>query len=139
MAKGILDFATFAVKMAPQFWERVSEERKRPIALAPRNPQPDKWPQIGLHAAWIGHSTVFLSIDGFTILTDPVFSSKIGINFGAVTIGLKRLVAPSVVLANLPRPDLILLSHAHMDHFDIPSLRGLEHPESALITAASTS
>ena len=71
---------------------------------------------------------MFLSLDGFTILTDPVFSAKIGINFGPMTIGLKRLVAPAVPFAEFPRPDLILLSHAHMDHFDIPSLRELEHP-----------
>ncbi len=134
-----MGLAGFAAKMAPQFLERVSEERKRPILVAPRRPDPDAWPLVGLHAAWIGHSTVFLSLDGFTILTDPVFSAKIGINFGPMTIGLKRLVAPAVSLAELPRPDLILLSHAHMDHFDIPSLRGLEHPESAVVTASRTS
>jgi len=125
--------------MAPQFIERVQEERKRPIKVAPHHPALDEWPQTGLHAAWIGHSTVFLSLDGFTILTDPVFSAKIGVNFGPMTIGLKRLVAPAAPFAELPRPDLILLSHAHMDHFDIPSLRALEHPESAVVTASRTS
>jgi L-ascorbate metabolism protein UlaG (beta-lactamase superfamily) len=139
MAKKLLEMATFAVKMAPQFFERVAEERQRPIASAPRRPSLHEWPQVGLHAAWIGHSTVLLSIDGFTILTDPVFSSKIGINFGAVTIGLKRLVEPAVQISAFPRPDLILLSHAHMDHFDLPSLRRLGNRESAVITAASTS
>lgn len=134
-----MGLAGFAAKMAPQFIERVSEERKRPILIAPRHPSLHQWPQIGLHAAWIGHSTVFLSLDGFTILTDPVFSAKIGINFGPMTIGLKRRVAPAVPLAELPRPDLILLSHAHMDHFDIPSLRTLEHPASTVVTASRTS
>ena len=139
MAKGILSLANFAVKMAPQFLERVSEERNRPILPAPQRPRIHDWPQTGLHAAWIGHSTVLLSIDGFTILTDPVFSAKIGINFGAMTIGLKRLVAPALQISAFPRPDLILLSHAHMDHFDLPSLRRLANRESMLVTAPSTS
>jgi len=138
VVKDIVGLAGFAAKMAPQFIERVQEERKRPIKQAPHHPDLSQWPQTGLHAAWIGHSTVFLSLDGFTILTDPVFSAKIGVNFGPMTIGLKRLVAPAVPFENLPRPDLILLSHAHMDHFDIPSLRSLEHPESAVVMASRT-
>jgi L-ascorbate metabolism protein UlaG (beta-lactamase superfamily) len=138
MPKGILSLANFAVKMAPQFLERVSEERNRPILPAPRRPLVHEWPQTGLHAAWIGHSTVLISIDGFTILTDPVFSAKIGINFGAMTIGLKRLIEPAVQISAFPRPDLILLSHAHMDHFDLPSLRRLANKESTVVTAAST-
>ena len=138
MPNGILGLANFAVKMAPQFLERVSDERNRPILPTPRRPLLHEWPKTGLHAAWIGHSTVYLSIDGFTIVTDPVFSSKIGINFGAITIGLKRLVEPAVQVSAFPRPDLILLSHAHMDHFDIPTLRRLGHRESTVVTASST-
>ncbi len=134
-----MGLAGFAAKMAPQFIERMSEECKRPILEATRHPDLREWPHTGLHAAWIGHSTVLVSLDGFTILTDPVFSAKIGINFGPMTIGLKRLVAPAASIAELPHPDLILLSHAHMDHFDIPSLRKLEHRHTAVVTASRTS
>jgi len=104
-----------------------------------RTPIIAAWPSTGLHATWLGHSTVLLSIDGFTILTDPVFSKRIGLNFGPVTVGFKRLVAPALALDKIPPPDLILLSHAHMDHFDLPTLRKLENPHSTVITAASTS
>jgi L-ascorbate metabolism protein UlaG (beta-lactamase superfamily) len=97
------------------------------------------WPDEGLHAAWLGHSTVLLKIDGVTILTDPVFSRRIGLNFGPVTIGIKRLVEPALRLKQVPRPDLILLSHAHMDHFDIPSLSLLESGKTRVITASRTS
>ena len=41
----------------------------------------------GLHAAWLGHSTVLLKIDGYTILTDPVFSTRAGIHLGPITLG----------------------------------------------------
>jgi L-ascorbate metabolism protein UlaG (beta-lactamase superfamily) len=125
--------------MAPTFWRRVSQDIKRDVITPSRSPRIGAWPSTGIHATWIGHSTVLLSIDGFTILTDPVFSKRIGIGIGPVTVGFKRLVAPAIRLADIPAPDLILLSHAHMDHFDLPTLRKLENPRSTVITAASTS
>ena len=111
----------------------------RPIQPAAQRPSPGSWPDTGLHATWIGHSTVVIRIDGFTIVTDPVFSSRIGINLGLFTLGLKRLVAPALALPEIPRPDLIVLSHAHMDHFDLPSLRRLESSKTTVITAKNTS
>jgi L-ascorbate metabolism protein UlaG (beta-lactamase superfamily) len=82
---------------------------------------------------------VLLKIDGFTILTDPVFSDRAGLNVGPVTLGVKRLVEPALAIENLPSVDLILLSHAHMDHWDIPSLRDLENPRTAVVNATKTS
>src|ERR1019366_10160801 len=112
---------------------------KREVETAPWRPRVDAWPQQGLHAAWIGHSTVVISIDGFIVVTDPVFSNRIGIGLGPVTLGLKRLADPALTLADIPRPDLILLSHAHMDHFDLPSSRKLEGRKTTVITAVNTS
>jgi L-ascorbate metabolism protein UlaG (beta-lactamase superfamily) len=131
--------AAFAYRAAPAFFRRINADRKRAVQPAPLNPQIASWPTQGLHAAWIGHSTVALSIDGFTILTDPVFSERIGLSLGPLTVGLKRLVEPAAALRSIPTPDLILLSHAHMDHFDIPTLRHLENRGTAVITAANTS
>jgi L-ascorbate metabolism protein UlaG (beta-lactamase superfamily) len=136
---GLGGLAVFAYQMAPAFFRRVAEDMKRPVEQAARVPQIKAWPARGLHAAWIGHSTVFLSIDGFTIITDPVFSTRIGISLGPVTVGMKRLVAPAATATTIPVPDLILLSHAHMDHFDLPTLRDLEHQGTTVITAANTS
>ena len=136
---GITSLVSTARSIAPQFWNRFSEDWKRPVLPAPHHPDFSHWPQTGVHAAWIGHSTVLLSIDGFTILTDPVFGSRIGLNVGPVTLGLKRLVEPAATPKQLPRPDLILLSHAHMDHFDLPSLQRLEHRDTMVVTAARTS
>ena len=112
---------------------------KREVEAPPLRPRVDVWPKQGLHAAWIGHSTVVISIDGFIVITDPVFSNRIGIGLGPFTLGLKRLVDPALTLVDIPRPDLILLSHAHMDHFDLPSLRKLEGRTTAVITAVNTS
>jgi L-ascorbate metabolism protein UlaG (beta-lactamase superfamily) len=102
-------------------------------------PDPRRWPDTGLHATWLGHSTVLLKADGMTILTDPVFSDRVGLSLGPVTLGLKRLVAPAAPFSHLPDIDLVLLSHAHMDHFDLPTLRRLEDPRTTVITARRTS
>jgi len=109
------------------------------IAPSPERPNPKLWTDRGLYAAWLGHSTVMLKLDGITILTDPVLSDRVGLSLGPMTLGLKRLVAPALRLNQLPRIDLVLLSHAHMDHFDIPTLRALENRGTSVVTAARTS
>src|SRR5580704_11516139 len=91
----------FILQAAPIFWRRLSEDRKRRVEPSPHIPGVDTWPSAGVHAAWIGHSTVLIRVDGFTILTDPVFSARIGIGIGPFTIGMKRLIQPAVSLANL--------------------------------------
>ncbi len=84
----------------------------------------------GIDAVWLGHATMLLSLRPpggrtLTVLTDPVFSDRIGVKVGRVTFGLRRLIAPALDVHQLPRIDLVLLSHAHFDHLDRPSLRRL--------------
>ncbi len=136
---GMASAGTWVYRAAPGFWKQYSKDLKRHVLPAPHRPEPRAWPDHGLHAAWLGHTTVLLKIDGTTILTDPVFSTRVGIGLGPVTVGLKRLVAPALLLEDLPKIDLLLLSHAHFDHFDIPSLRLLENRATDVITAAKTS
>lgn len=129
----------FLRRAAPVFLKEISKEYKRETIPAPQKPRPLLWPEQGIHAAWLGHSTVLLKVDGFTILTDPVFSQRIGLNFGPVTMGIKRLTDVAAQISELPAIDLVLLSHAHMDHFDLPSLRRLENGRTRVITAQRTS
>jgi L-ascorbate metabolism protein UlaG (beta-lactamase superfamily) len=90
---------------------------------APLTPQPSTWSNDSITAAWIGHSTILMNFFGVNIITDPVMSSRIGLSLGGLfTIGPKRLVEPALKVSELPRIDLILLSHAHMDHLDLPTL-----------------
>jgi L-ascorbate metabolism protein UlaG (beta-lactamase superfamily) len=124
---------------APAFWRQFAGEFRRPIAGPNLTPDSRNWPDRGLYAAWLGHSTVLLKIDGFTIITDPVFSDRAGLDLGLITLGVKRLIAPAIPLDDLPHIDLILLSHAHMDHFDIPSLRALESKATSVVNAWETS
>lgn len=130
--------ARFLRQAAPAFFRELSREYGRESEPAPLHPDPRQWPDTGLHAAWLGHSTVFLKIDGFTIVTDPVFSARIGLGLGPITLGIKRLVDVATSAKELPHVDLILLSHAHMDHFDLPSLRFLESKRTAVVTADQT-
>jgi L-ascorbate metabolism protein UlaG (beta-lactamase superfamily) len=74
-------------------------------------------------AVWIGHATWSLRLAGKLIVTDPIWSRSIG---GAV----RRLVAPGVPLAAMPPVDVVLVSHDHRDHMDLPTLRRL--PDTAL-------
>jgi L-ascorbate metabolism protein UlaG (beta-lactamase superfamily) len=131
--------ARFLRDAAPAFFREISKEYSRESLSSDFTPQPKLWKGEGLHAAWLGHTTVLLKIDGFTILTDPVFSSRVGIGIGPLTVGIKRLVDVALSPEGLPPIDLILLSHAHMDHFDLPSLRNLESPRTRVVTAVHTS
>src|SRR2546425_542624 len=136
---GLAGIGAFLYRTAHTFWKQYAREMGRPIGAPVLRPDPRAWPDTGLHAAWLGHSTVLLKVDGTTILTDPVFSDRAGLSLGPVTVGLKRLVAPALPLSRLPQVDLIVLSHAHMDHFDIPTLRRLEGRRTSVVTAYRTS
>ncbi|MCS7314340.1 MAG: MBL fold metallo-hydrolase [Bryobacterales bacterium] len=136
---GMVGLAGLAYRAFPSFWRQYFDELGRPIAAAPRRPTPERWPATGLHAAWLGHATVLLKVDGFWVLTDPIFSKRAGIHLGVTTLGVKRLVEPALPLPRLPVPDLVLLSHAHMDHMDTPTLRRLENPRTAVVLARHTS
>jgi L-ascorbate metabolism protein UlaG (beta-lactamase superfamily) len=80
---------------------------------------------------------VLINFYGMHILTDPVLKPRVGISVGFGTVGPKRFVAPALSLKELPRIDVVLLSHAHYDHFDLPTLRGLG-PRPWIATAVST-
>jgi L-ascorbate metabolism protein UlaG (beta-lactamase superfamily) len=96
-----------------------------------------EWNKQEFAAAWIGHATVLLRIGGKNILTDPVLGGRVGLGLGLATGGPARLVAPAVRLRELPKLDAILISHAHYDHLDRPTLSRL--PKSVpVITAAHT-
>jgi L-ascorbate metabolism protein UlaG (beta-lactamase superfamily) len=96
-----------------------------PPLPAPHQPDLTDWENHDLAAAWLGHATVLLRIGGMTVITDPVLSSRVGVGLGLITGGPRRLVAPALSLKQLPRIDLILISHAHFDHLDRPTLARL--------------
>ncbi|MBY0506640.1 MAG: MBL fold metallo-hydrolase [Bryobacteraceae bacterium] len=126
-------------RMAPGFVNQIIADRERKIAPAQLRPTPRLWPDHGLHAAWLGHSTVLLKLDGFTVITDPLLYSHAGVDLRFTQVGMKRLVDAALTPEELPPIDLILLSHAHFDHLDTRTLRALESPKTEVIMARSTS
>jgi L-ascorbate metabolism protein UlaG (beta-lactamase superfamily) len=118
-------------------WREWTIESWRPIAPAFAKPEPLKWDVARVTAAWIGHATVLINFFGINILTDPVLFPRIGIRLPGFTIGPKRLTAPALQFHELPRIDLILLSHAHFDHFDLRTLHRF-HENTRVITAPNT-
>lgn len=101
------------------------QEAGRCIASAPHRPEPAAWPADRLTAAWLGHATVLLNLFGTWVLTDPVLEHRIGLGRGIVKLGPRRLVQPALRARELPPVDLVLLSHAHMDHTDLGTLRSI--------------
>ena len=95
------------------------------IPAAPHRPEPHGWPDDRLTAAWLGHATVLLNFHGVRIVTDPVLESRVGIGRGLAKLGPRRLVRPALRARELPPLDLVLLSHAHMDHTDLGTLGSL--------------
>src|SRR5438046_10461896 len=93
-------------------WREWTVESWRPVVPAFAKPEPLKWNDAEVTAAWIGHATVLINFFGMQILTDPVLFPRIGLRFQGFTLGPNRLTAPAHLLHELPRMDRILLSHA---------------------------
>ncbi len=75
---------------------------------------------------WIGHATVLAQLSGLNLLTDPIFSDRASpMRF----LGPKRHQPPGVAINDLPRIDLVVVSHSHYDHLDQTSIRCLNAQE----------
>ena len=96
------------------------------VAVTPGKP-PARVEGDRMLATWIGHATVLVQTQGLNILTDPVWSKSAG-PFG---IGPTRVAEPGIRFSDLPKIDLVLVSHDHYDHMDLATLRKLwdrDHP-----------
>ena len=85
-----------------------------------------------LRVTYINHATVLIQMDSLNILTDPIWSDRAG---PFSWLGTKRVRAPGVKLEDLPGIDVILISHDHFDHLDLPTLHALCARDQPLILA----
>ena len=105
----------FWMRKLGQLWRLVRESHADPLEGEPRLPL-----AVGEHEAaitFIGHSSFLLQLGSHNVLIDPVFATRL--------ILLRRKRVAGVRVSDLPRIDAVLLTHAHMDHLNRPSLRGV--------------
>jgi L-ascorbate metabolism protein UlaG (beta-lactamase superfamily) len=106
-------------------WELIgSRSAGHPAADIPLfTPEPRTFDAAGhIAVSWFGHSTALLEIDGYRVLTDPVWSDRCS---PSDVIGPVRMHPPPVPLDALPALDAIVISHDHYDHLDIDTIIGL--------------
>ncbi len=108
----------FLLNRKPEPW---TENYERFVRSEPINAN---GPKDKVHIIFVNHSTFLIQFAGLNILTDPVWSSRCSpFQFA----GPKRMRPPGIRYEDLPRIDLVLLSHNHYDHFDSSTLKKLKH------------
>src|ERR1700731_3941816 len=119
-------------------WHEWTVESRRPIAPAFARPNPAEWSDNRITAAWLGHPTVLINFFGIKILTDTTLFARIGLRLPGLTLGPKRLTGSALTVRDLPKIHIVLLSHAHFDHFDMRTLHRFNR-STTVITAQRTS
>jgi len=110
-------------------------ERRAPRTRLPSVHPRAAWsttPDTGLRATWLGHSTVLIEIDGFRVLTDPVWGPRAS---PSRLVGPKRYQPVPVALRSIPPIDVVIVSHDHYDHLDYPTIRELVRHDVPFITS----
>ena len=104
-----------------EFLEMITARRYWPKSLPVQTTVPDAQVQgDGLRVTWIGHSTTLLQTRGFNILIDPMWAH---FDSPVQMLVRPRVRAPGVQLERLPKIDLVLISHTHLDHLDTKALK----------------
>jgi L-ascorbate metabolism protein UlaG (beta-lactamase superfamily) len=96
----------------------------------------DRPPESGLRVTWMGHSSTLVELDGLRILIDPVWDLRASPNRWA---GPRRFFEAPLSLADMPKIDVILVSHDHYDHLGKSTIRTLAAMESMSETRWVTS
>ncbi len=103
----------FVVTKVKQLWRLVRESHAQPMTGQPRLAEIVGPGEMGV--TFIGHSSFFLQIGGRAVLIDPVFATRL--------ILLRRQRRAGLRINEMPAVDVVLLTHAHMDHLNVASLR----------------
>jgi L-ascorbate metabolism protein UlaG (beta-lactamase superfamily) len=110
-------------------------ERRTPSAALPIVDPRDTWrarPASGLRVTWLGHSTLLVEIDGYRVLTDPVWGPRAS---PSTLIGPHRFQPAPVALQSMPPVDVVVISHDHYDHLDYPTIKVLAKTQVPFVTS----
>lgn len=105
----------FWVRKLGQLWRLVRESHAQPLAGTQAKPREVLSGETAI--TFIGHSSFLIQTADRALLVDPVFATRL--------IVLRRQRRPGLRIGDLPRIDAVLLTHAHMDHLNRPSLRAI--------------
>ncbi len=83
-----------------------------------------------LSVTMVGHATLLIQTAGLNILTDPIWSDRAS---PTQVAGPRRTTEPGIAWADLPKIDLVLMSHNHYDHLDLNTLRRLERDHAPVV------
>ena len=111
------------------------DDNRTPSQPLPADDPREAWlrkPASGLRATWLGHSTVLLEIDGWRVLTDPVWGQRAS---PFALLGPKRFQPVPIGLRDLPAIDAVVISHDHYDHLDYPTIRALAKSTVPFVTS----
>ncbi|MGW6454496.1 MBL fold metallo-hydrolase [Streptomyces sp. NPDC055078] len=114
------------VEFAKIYFRKEARARRSPTGRIPLHgitaADLAKPPPSGLRLTWMGHSTVLAEIDGRRVLFDPVWGERCSpFSF----VGPKRLHPVPAPLAALGPVDVVVISHDHYDHLDLPTIKAL--------------
>lgn len=130
---GTTAWMNMSTSWSARFLRERFAEWGRAVPEAPHKPTPEAWPDNAITIAWLGHATVLVNFYGLRIITDPVLFNRIGVDVGVGSIGPLRLVQSALAPEELPELDLVLVSHAHFDHLDTPSLAAVRGNPAAVM------
>src|SRR5579859_4525958 len=118
IAFSLLAATAFAIACNPPEDPIASVATEKPTL---RKLNPSRWSDRDLTIANLGHATLAMNYFGVRVISDPTLFDRIGLSFDSIlTIGPRRHVAPPLTAGELGPIDVILVTHAHMDHLDIP-------------------
>lgn len=114
------------VEFAKIYFQKEARARRAPTGAIPVHATTladlAKPPVSGLRITWMGHSSVLTEIDGHRVLFDPVWGDRCS---PFAFAGPKRLHPVPVPLAELGPVDVVVISHDHYDHLDLPTIKVL--------------
>ncbi|MFJ3582469.1 MBL fold metallo-hydrolase [Streptomyces sp. NPDC090127] len=114
------------VDFAKIYFQKEARARRAPAGAIPVHATTladlAKPPVSGLRITWMGHSSVLAEIDGRRVLFDPVWGDRCS---PFAFAGPKRLHPVPVPLAALGPVDVVVISHDHYDHLDLPTIKAL--------------
>lgn len=118
-ARNIGAIFTWLRTRKPARWPRWALNKSYPLPAQKFSDDVQEW-----SVTFINHATVLIQIGPYNLVTDPVWSERVS---PFKNLGPRRVRAAGVALKDLPRIDVVLLSHDHYDHLDLATLKFLDN------------